>query len=148
MSEIKERFTSDGINTIYKSNEKYSAGTMKVSVITDQGELSVSFTELGEGYIQLNSVEPLGKIIILTYELFGTLPEDNQEEYNIKERIKTLEKAVENLYTLNKQLEKALEQRVNITSFQAWLRLVEKKLGIKLIDKTLGNINQSLYQDE
>ena len=40
----------------------------------------------------------------------------------------------------------ALNNRVNITAFRAWLRLVEKKTGIKLIDENLGIIDKELYK--
>lgn len=148
MSQIKDIFEGDGANTIFKTSEKYAEGSLEVVKITSGGEIPVSYTEIGDNYIQLNETILSGVKIILAYEQFGTFPSDNEEEYDLKQRIVKLEKAVTDLYYLNKALEKALENRVNITAFQAWLRLVEKKLGIKLIDKGLGNISQALYQKD
>lgn len=140
-------FDSNGINAVFQTSKKYSSDTVLAFSIDENGTNPLSVVELGEDYIQITStIPPTGSKIKIEYDIIGTLPSDNQEEYDLKERIAKLEKALENLYLITKAHEKALENRVNITAFQAWIRLIEKKTGIKLIDKNLGYISSELYK--
>lgn len=140
-----DMFVSDGTNTIFKTSKKYSTNTLTIT--TNGNTTPISFTELSEEYIQINDVPTSGTQIKIEYTILGTLPTDNIEEYDIKERLVQLEKAVESMYVIIKAQELALNNRVNITTFQAWLKLVEKKTGIKLIDSNLGYISSELYKD-
>lgn len=147
MREQVDTFESDGVNTVFKTIEKYTEGSLSVKLIkTDQTEELVNFVELGEQYVQLLSTPLIGEKIVLTYQLFSKSDMSKEEEYELRERIVKLEKAIEDLYILNKANQEALKHRVNITAFQSWLRLVEKKTGIKLIDGPLGLIDRELYK--
>lgn len=140
-------FNGDSNNTIFQTSMRYSEGSIKgYRVDSNNNESLITLIELGEKYIQTNIVIASNEKLKLVYDIFGTIPSDNKEEYDLKQRIRTLEKAVEDLYTLNKANQEALNNRVNIQAFQSWLRLIEKKLGIKLIDSNLGIIDSELYK--
>ena len=148
MTNYNDIFTSDGINTIYKTSKAYSEGSVLVKYTTSSGFEPTPCLELGEDYVQLiGIVPPEGSSVHVEYNIRGSMPLDNQQEFDIKERLVKLEKAVEGLHTIIKAQEKALENRVNITAFRAWTKLIEKKTGIKLIDRDLGIITTELSKD-
>lgn len=144
MAIAKESFTSDG-NTILTLKNKYSKNTVKGKTISLTNEESVlNVIELGENYIEISEV-PLDYKIIIEYVIIGTLPTDNDTEYDLKQRIVELEKAVSNLMTIVEAQKLAINNRVSITSFRAWTSLIEKKTGITLVEGNLNSLNRELY---
>lgn len=142
-------FTGDGVNTIFQTSKKYSPNTITAQAISEGIVTDLAIIQLSDTYIQIDGNAPeAGFTIKIEYEILGTLPTDAAEEYDIKERLVRLERAIEDMYTIIKAQEKALNNRVNITAFQAWLKLVEKKTGIKLIDSNLGYISSELFKDK
>lgn len=140
---------SDGTNTILQTSKHYATGTVKVwfnleGVVTKVTELQ----ELGEGFIMLNISPPEGTDIFIDYTIEGTIPSDKRSEYDIKKRITDLEEAVKTLHKTNMMLRDAVNNRINVATFQAWTRLIEKKTGITLIDNDLGYISQELYESK
>ncbi len=145
MAQATESFINSG-NTILQTSNKYSPKTVKGKYVTDtQDVLDLVVTELGENYIEIEEI-PLNYKIIITYTIIGTLQEDNKDEYDIKERLHKLEEAVESLYEINKAYKEALNNRLNITAFNAWVKLIEKKMGIKLIEGNMNHISKELYK--
>lgn len=146
MALAKDGFTSDGVNTIYQTSNKYSPTTVTAKYITTSNEMfDLDVTELGENYIEVGIV-PDGFKIVVEYNIIGTLPEDNQTEYDLKERIIKLEKAVEELFYINQAQKEALNNRLSVTAFKAWTKLIEKKTGIQLIEGDLNFISRELYK--
>ena len=142
-----EQRVSDGTSVIYQTSMKYSPNTVTAkSINLSNDETQLPVTELGEDYIQLPQV-PTNYKIEISYNILGTLPEDNQIEFDILERLHLLEKAVKDLYKIQEAQKEALNNRVNITAFRAWIQLVEKKTGVKLVDQNLGEISSELYKD-
>lgn len=139
-----ESFISDG-NTILKLSNKYSGGTVKGSYFLDSILTNISIIELGEDYIEIAEVAE-GVKITIEYNILGTLPEDNQTEFDLKERIVRLEKGMEDMYEIIKAQKEAINNRLNITSFKAWTKLIEKKMGINLIEGDLNHIAKELYK--
>ena len=138
---------ADGISVVYETSSKYSPNTVtakSISPTNDETQLTV--IELGENYLQLPEITA-GYTVVISYNILGTLPEDNQIEFDIVVRLNTLEKAVKDLYKIQEAQKEALNNRVNITAFRAWTRLIEKKTGIKLIDQNLGEISSELYKN-
>ena len=138
---------ADGISVVYETSSKYSPNTVtanSISPTNDETQLTV--IELGENYLQLPEITA-GYTVVISYNILGTLPEDNQIEFDIVARLNTLEKAVKDLYKIQEAQKEALNNRVNITAFRAWTRLIEKKTGIKLIDQNLGEISSELYKN-
>lgn len=139
-----ESFISDG-NTILKLSNKYSEGTVKGSYFLDSILTPITITELGEDYIEIPEIVE-GTKITIEYNIQGTLPTDNQTEYDLKERITRLEKGMEDMYEIIKAQKEAINNRLNITSFRAWTRLIEKKMGIKLVEGDLNHLGKELYK--
>ena len=145
MTIAKESFLSDG-NVILKLSNKYSPTTVSAKSVSEKNVVeNITIIELGESYIEI-PVLPNGYTIVVKYNIAGTLPSESKDEYDLKERIVRLEQGMEDMYEIIKAQKMAIDNRLNITAFRAWIKLVEKKMGIKLIE---GNINlKELYKDE
>lgn len=143
----EDYFNGDGVNTVFKTSLNYATNTVVATIVGESSITPIAVQTLGEGYIVLDIPLMINERLKVQYTIEGTLPEDNKEEYDIKKRIVELEKAVKALHDTNVALAQAINNRINITSFQAWTRLMEKKLGVTLIDKNLGYISQELYTD-
>ena len=141
-----DKFLGDGENLIYETSNKYSPNSVVSTITTNNITTPVSIIELGETFVELTSPLSVGSTLTLTYNIAGTLPTDNIEDIDIKQRLVKLEKTVSDMYIVIQAQKEALNNRVNITAFRAWLRLVEKKTGIKLIDENLGIIDKELYK--
>lgn len=139
----------DGANTVFQTTRGYATNTVRIWLIREDSLTPLTeFQELGGGFLMLNSPLALNEEIKVEYTLEGTLPEDNKEEYDIKKRIVQLEEAVKVLHASNIALREAVNNRINVSTFQAWTRLIEKKTGITLVDNNLGYISQELYESK
>ena len=144
MTTAVESFISDG-NSILKLSNKYSGDTVKGSYFIDSVLTNLSITELGEDYIEINEVEE-GLKITIEYNILGTLPKDNQTEFDLKERIVRLERGMEDMFEIIKAQKEAINNRLSVTSFKAWTKLIEKKMGIKLVEGDLNHIAKELHK--
>ena len=139
-----ETYRSDG-NTILKLDNKYSTGTVTGKYIENSETITINITELGEEYIEISAV-PLGVDFKIEYTILGTLTLNSQEEFDLKERIKRLEKGFEDMYVIIQAQQKALDNRLSVSSFKAWTGLIEKKLGIKLVDGNLNYLDREIFK--
>ena len=147
MTIAKESFLSDG-NVILKLSNKYSPTTVSAKSISETNVVeNITIIELGESYIEI-PVLPNGYTIVVKYNIAGTLPSESKDEYDLKERIVRLEQGMEDMYEIIKAQKMAIDNRLNITAFRAWIKLVEKKMGIKLIEGNMNFISKELYKDE
>lgn len=147
MTIAKESFLSDG-NVILKLSNKYSPTTVSAKSVSDTNVVkNITIIELGESYIEI-PVLPNGYTIVVEYNIAGTLPSESKDEYDLKERIVRLEQGMEDMYEIIKAQKMAIDNRLNITAFRAWIKLVEKKMGIKLIEGNMNFISKELYKDE
>ena len=147
MTIAKESFLSDG-NVILKLSNKYSPTTVSAKSVSDTNVVeNITIIELGESYIEI-PVLPNGYTIVVKYNIAGTLPSESKDEYDLKERIVRLEQGMEDMYEIIKAQKMAIDNRLNITAFRAWIKLVEKKMGIKLIEGNMNFISKELYKDE
>lgn len=145
----EEYFKGDGSNTIFQTVKKYVIDTIKVWRVLEEGLVETTdFQVLGDGYIMLNFTLLLNEEVKVSYTIEGTSVEDVKEDFDIRKRIVQLEQAVEALHLSNVALKEALNNRINVSTFQAWTRLIEKKTGITMIDKNLGYISQELFTDK
>ena len=143
----KESFLSDG-NVILKLRNKYSPTTVSAKSVSETNVVeNITIIELGESYIEI-PVLPNGYTIVVEYNIAGTLPSESKDEYDLKERIVRLEQGMEDMYEIIKAQKMAIDNRLNITAFRAWIKLVEKKMGIKLIEGNMNFISKELYKDE
>ena len=147
MTIAKESFLSDG-NVILKLSNKYSPTTVSAKSVSETNVVeNITIIELGESYIEI-PVLPNGYTIVVEYNIAWTLPSDSKDEYDLKERIVRLEQGMEDMYEIIKAQKMAIDNRLNITAFRAWIKLVEKKMGIKLIEGNMNFISKELYKDE
>jgi len=147
MTIAKESFLSDG-NVILKLSNKYSPTTVSAKSVSETNVVeNITIIELGESYIEI-PVLPNGYTIVVEYNIAGTLPSESKDEYDLKERIVRLEQGMEDMYEIIKAQKMAIDNRLNITAFRAWIKLVEKKMGIKLIEGNMNFISKELYKDE
>ncbi len=147
MTIAKESFLSDG-NVILKLSNKYSPTTVSAKSVSKTNVVeNITIIELGESYIEI-PVLPNGYTIVVEYNIVGTLPSESKDEYDLKERIVRLEQGMEDMYEIIKAQKMAIDNRLNITAFRAWIKLVEKKMGIKLIEGNMNFISKELYKDE
>ena len=147
MTIAKESFLSDG-NVILKLSNKYSPTTVSAKSVSETNVVeNITIIELGESYIEI-PVLPNGYTIVIEYNIAGTLPSESKDEYDLKERIVRLEQGMEDMYEIIKAQKMAIDNRLNITAFRAWIKLVEKKMGIKLIEGNMNFISKELYKDE
>ena len=147
MTIAKESFLSDG-NVILKLSNKYSPTTVSAKSVSETNVVkNITIIELGESYIEI-PVLPKGYTIVVEYNIAGTLPSESKDEYDLKERIVRLEQGMEDMYEIIKAQKMAIDNRLNITAFRAWIKLVEKKMGIKLIEGNMNFISKELYKDE
>lgn len=129
-----EYFKGDGENTVFSTKLSFLDNNMQVEKLHNtNGEVVriLNYTKLSENTILLEEVVSNDYTIKIEYNTIET-SEDSRED--LLKRIVKLEEAVKNLNSINQALEAAVNNRVNTTAFKAWLRLVEKKTGITLID--------------
>lgn len=137
MSELKtEQFTYNG-EEIFQVKDDFIPGSISCYFIMNGLKTTLTVTELGENYINIttpNIVIPNRAPISITYRI-----ETDTSKFSTVERLKMLEK--DNLEQ-KKQLAvlaEALKYRVDITTFKTYLKHLEKKLGVDLIDQTFSN---------
>lgn len=140
----EEYFKGDGQNTIFQTTRAYATGTVEVWIESTK----VDIQELGDGYVMLTEAPQKGSNIKISYTIEGTKTPAATEEFDLKRRLVQLEEAVKVLHQSNIALKEALNNRINVSTFQAWTRLIEKKMGVTLIDDNLGHISQELYSSK
>lgn len=140
----EEYFKGDGQNTIFQTTKTYDTGT--VGVWSESTKVDIQ--ELGDGYVMLTEAPQKGSNIKISYTIEGTKTPAATEEFDLKRRLVQLEEAVKVLHQSNIALKEALNNRINVSTFQAWTRLIEKKMGVTLIDDNLGHISQELYSSK
>jgi len=142
----EEYFKGDGQNTVYQTSKLYDTGTVSAWI----EDIVTGVQELGDGYVMLDKTPKKGEEVKISYTIEGTVKTvtTTPEEYDVKKRLVQLEEAVKALHQSNIALKEALNNRINVSTFQAWTRLIEKKMGITLIDDNLGHIGQELYSSK
>lgn len=137
MTELKtEQFTYNG-EEIFQVKEDFVPGSLICYFIMNGLKTNLSVTELGENYINIstpNVIIPDRAPISLTYRV-----ETDTSKFSTLERLKMLEK--ENLEQRKQlaTLAEALKYRVDIQTFKTYLKSLEKKIGVDLIDQTFSN---------
>lgn len=143
MSTKYESFVSDGTNTVFNTKHNFASKTVKVQIDNKNYDL---FEELGNNFIMFQTVPKEGALISIEYTLEGSVDPNTQDEYDIKKRLAKLEEALIALNESNVLLKKALDNRISVSAFEAWITLIEKKLGITLSDEALGHVSKELYK--
>lgn len=149
MANKVEQILVNPSNSVYELAEVYVQKTVKAYVVdtTTNTQTQLMLEELGDRYIVID--DTLGSTLI--YVSYTYKAEDlglnKPIEYELRERVVALESALESLLKVVQAQKKAIDNRVNITSFQAWTNLIEKKIGMKLIEGNLNHISYDLFKD-
>ena len=148
MAKQTEEFLVDIGNVVYTTKFNYISKTVFAYYIdSNQNKINLIVEESGENYVVILDTQNQTKIYI-TYDYKSVdSGVDKRVEYELRERIVQLEEAVESLLKIVQAQKKAIDNRVNITSFQAWTNLIEKKIGEKLIEGNLKHISFELFDD-
>lgn len=110
---------------VFELNEEYTPNT--VVAITKNGT-NIGVNELGGKFIEIDgSLLSVGDKISIQYIILKEMGDDKK---SIK--IRELEEKVSLLNQKIIDLEKAVNNRINIDTFTAWKTLVEERLGIDL----------------
>lgn len=137
MTELKtEQFTYNG-EEIFQVKEDFVPGSLICYYIMNGLKTTLTVTELGENYINIstpNVVIPNRAPISMTYRV-----ETDKSKFSTLERLKMLEE--ENIEQ-RKQLivlAEALKYRLDIKTFKTYLKSLEKKLGVDVIDQSFSS---------
>lgn len=132
MSEvITEQFTYNG-EDILQLKQDFIENTLSCYFLINGMKTALVPESLGDRFININTTGitiPLRVSISITYRI-----EKDISKYSIGERLKILERKVETQEQELKVLREALKHRVDITVFKTYLRSLEKKLNVDLID--------------
>jgi hypothetical protein len=123
---IQELYTVvNNSDTIVELTSNYVVGTVQVTYESTGDPLD--FNELGNNFIELIDAVFIGDKLIINYKRL--IP------YSVDGLLKTVEHLSEEVATLKETvatLTLSLDNRINIETFTAWKKMVEKKLNINL----------------
>lgn len=127
-----EQFKYTGEDIIELKND-YEADSVRVFYIQNSINKDIEIIELGENYIQLELGEPLetNTTINITYNVKTVV---DYSDPSVK--LQVLEKEVKELKKAVRILEEALGNRVTNQTFNMYLKNLEKKLGVSVIDQS------------
>lgn len=127
-----EQFKYIGEDIIELKND-YEPDSVRVFYIQNSINKNIEIIELGENYIQLELEEPLenNTTINVTYNVKQVV---DYSDPSVK--FQMLENEVKELKKVIGILEKALNNRVTNQTFNLYLKNLEKKLGVSVIDQS------------
>lgn len=127
-----EQFKYIGEEIIELKND-YEPDSVRVFYIQHSINKNIEIIELGENYIQLDLEEPLenNTTINVTYNVKKVV---DYSDPSVK--FQMLENEVKELKKVIGILEKALNNRVTNQTFKLYLKNLEKKLGVSVIDQS------------
>lgn len=122
---------------ILELSNNYKSNTVSVKLIDTNGETPVAINEIGENYIEILDNLTNDSTLKVVYELYQT----TVTPQNLIERVVTLELENKELKNNIILLEKAVKNRVSNETFNLWIKIVEKKLGLSIPDQNLFAAN-------
>lgn len=128
-------------NEIFQLLVEPVENTINVYKVSGNIETPITYQYLEDRYIQIAPAQPVGTLLKFTY----TSNETNTTE-KLLAAVRRLEKDVKFLKEENLDLKEAINNRVNVTAMQAWIRLIEEKLEISLVDGKLGDHGMNTYK--
>ena len=127
MKDKKETVVFFNTESIIEVTEQYLPNTVKVFYYEDNKVVTVNISEIGGKYLNILDNLKDGLELIITYKVQGT-----QERITFDKRLDELEAKVKNQQMLIEKLLVANRNRVDITTFNTWIRAVETKLEVEL----------------
>lgn len=127
MRDKKETVVFFNTESIIEVTEQYLPNTVKVFYYEDNKVVIVNISEIGGKYLNILDNLKDGLELVITYKVQGT-----QERITFDVRLDELELKVKNQQVLIEKLLVANRNRVDITTFNTWIRATETKLGVEL----------------
>lgn len=127
MRDKKETVVFFNTESIIEVTEQYLPNTVKVFYYEDNKAIPVNISEIGGKYLSILDDLKDGLELVITYKVQGT-----EERITFDKRLDELELKVKNQQILIEKLLVANRNRVDITTFNTWIRAVETKLGVEL----------------
>lgn len=140
-----ELIKSNGEDEVINLSSPYETGSVKIVVTYPTGlsEKITNFQEISDTFILLPEAPERGSTIQVSYDEVG---KEIVPSLSVIKRIKDLENEVSYLKVKNKEYEEALQNRLSVSTFQAWVRLIEGRLGEPLIKENLTAIADTLQR--
>jgi hypothetical protein len=132
----------DDGNTVVPMEHKQIVSNSASIFIEGDGEKIEDFYITG-GFIILQNAVPVGVTLRIEYKI-----EVDEVETSIEIKVKKLEKQVEELKEAVRLLDQALLERVDKHSFRVWIKAVEMKMGISVIDANPHGIDGINYHEK
>lgn len=132
MAAHKELISYDG-NEIYELKEEYIESSVKVSLKqTGSRAVKLTVSEIGGRFISLDipDTTEIGDILEVTYKVKEKIIRKFDTD-----RLSALEKKVLEQEKLILELQKAVRNRISVRTFTSWLKALEQKLGVDIIDQ-------------
>lgn len=124
---IKEVIIYDG-SEVYELKHEY----LKGSVITSQGEVQ----EIGSRFISVTNIAiPEGE----TFEVGYKVEQETRRRFEA-DRLTAVEKRLDALEKENEELKKALRNRLDVGTFNAWMKALEHQLGVEIIKQSFHTV--------
>lgn len=130
MKGVIEEFIYNG-SEILELKEPYINDTVKGYIEDNSNKLPIILEEIGDRYINISSPMVEGTKIIIQYNI-----ESISSKNDSLKRIKDLEDRLEKNERVVKEILKALKYRVDLGTFNTWVKSIEGKLGIELVSQS------------
>lgn len=130
MRSYYDKIVFDG-NTIIELSREYVTGSVSASYVVNSMQTTLGVEEIGEKYVSLilNNIDvPIGSTIQINYQI-----KSEYSKLSEIERLKALEKKIEEHEKTIQQLLEGMRTRVDIQTFNTWLKSVETQLGIDIV---------------
>lgn len=131
-----EQLIFDG-NVIVELKRDFISGTITCSYTNNSMKTNIIVKEIGDKYISLEIEDaesvPLGTVLNISYQV-----KPDHTKLTEFERIKVLEKKVEDQEKVLKQVLETLKYRVDIRTFNTWLKALEKQLGVDIVSQSFS----------
>lgn len=113
--------------SIIEVTEQYLPNTVTVFYNKGDETIQVNITEIGGRYLNILDTLKEGTELTVYYKI-----QDGQEKINFDSRLDALEVQIKNQQLIIEKLLVAVRNRVDITTFNTWIKATEKKLGAEL----------------
>ena len=120
-------------DTILELQKDFISGTITCSFLNNTIKKTVMVKELGERYISLDidpEAIPFNSVLNISYKV-----KDEYSKLSESQKIASLEKRLDDQEKVMKELLAGMKNRVDIQTFTVWIKALENKLGVDLIDQ-------------
>lgn len=130
----------DGNTVVELKHKNIVANSVLIHI--EGGNEKIENFYVTSGFIILEHTVPVDTSLIINYKI-----EVDEVEPSLELKVKELEKQVQELQKIVQTLDQALLQRVDKHSFRVWIKAIEKKMGISVIDANPHGIDGINYYE-